>query len=336
MRVLGFGLFGLGKYEMKALVTGGTGFIGSHVVDLLLERGHHVRLFSRASELPVRLAGKDVSHFSGDLRYPESLSRAMKGMDVFYHIGEIRNTTRHAAKQNVQHVERAIDHLALSGVKRFVFISSISVAGIPSRTPADEETAPIVTLADHYTWYKERCEKLLAEHVASAEYAVVRPGVVYGPGSRHLGSLISAIERLGSIGIPFIGKGVNIAPLIHVRDIARAVYLAGIERGAAGQIFNITDGLRHSWSDFLNAIAGALNKKMRILSFPPLLLRVPAQFLDVLSGMFRIRLSLRSYVQYLTTDLLFDNSKAQRLLNWKPECSMIEGIEEMIREYRAR
>jgi hypothetical protein len=69
---------------MKALVTGGTGYIGSPVVDLLLERGHHVRLFSRASELPVRLAGKDVSLVSGDLRYPESLSRAMKGMDVFY------------------------------------------------------------------------------------------------------------------------------------------------------------------------------------------------------------------------------------------------------------
>jgi UDP-glucose 4-epimerase len=321
---------------MKALVTGGTGYIGSHVVDLLLERGHHVRLFSRESELPVRLADKDVSLFSGDLRYPESLSRAMKGMDVLYHIGEIRNTTRRAAKQNVHHVERAINHLAPSGIKRFVFISSISVAGIPSRTPADEDTAPMVTLMDHYTWYKERCERLLAERVAGAEYAVVRPGVVYGPGSRHLGSLISAIDRIGSIGIPFIGKGDNIAPLIHVRDIARAAYLAGIERGAAGQVFNITDGLRHSWSDFFNAIAGALNKKMRILSLPPLLLGVPAQFLDVLSGLFRIRLSLKAYVQYVTTDLLFDNSKAQRLLNWKPEYTMIEGIEEMIQEYRAR
>jgi len=260
----------------------------------------------------------------------------MKGMDVFYHIGEIRNTTRRAAEQNVRHVEHAIDHLAPAGVKRFVFVSSISVAGIPSRTPADEETSPRVMLDDHYTSYKARCEKLLAERVVGAEYAVIRPGVVYGPGSRHLGSLISVIDRLGSIGIPFIGKGDNIAPFIHVRDIARAVYLAGIEHGSAGQVFNITDGLRHSWADFFNAIAGALNKKMRILSLPPFLLGVPAQFLDVLSGLFRIRLSLNAYVQYVTTDLLFDNSKAQRLLNWKPEYTMMEGIEEMIREYRER
>jgi dihydroflavonol-4-reductase len=111
---------------MKALVTGGTGYIGSHVVDLLLEHGHHVHLFSRKSELPVRLAGKDVSLFSGDLRDSASLSPAMNGMDVFYRMGEIRNTTCRAAKQNVHHVELAIDHLESSGVKRFVLLSSIS------------------------------------------------------------------------------------------------------------------------------------------------------------------------------------------------------------------
>jgi nucleoside-diphosphate-sugar epimerase len=55
-----------------------------------------------------------------------------------------------------------------------------------------------------------------------------------------------------------------------------------------------------------------------------------------LSWLFSIRLNLNAYVKYVSTDLLFDNSKAQRLLNWKPECTMIQGIEEMIREYRKR
>ena len=321
---------------MEALVTGGTGFIGGHVIDRLLAHGHRVRLFSRGTELPASLAGEDVSLFSGDLRKPDSLLDAMNGIDMFYHIGEIRNTSLRAAQQNVRLVEQTIDHLAPSGVKRFVFISSIGVAGVPSRTPADEETAPKITLEDHYTRYKERCEKLLAERVSGVEYAVVRPGMVYGPGSRHLGSLLAAIERIGSIGIPFIGKGDNIAPLIHVRDVAQAVYLAGIEKDAAGQIFNLTDGLRHSWSDFFNAMARALNKKLRIIPFPPPLLGVPARFLDALSGLFGTQLSLKAYVQYATTDLLFDNSKAQRLLKWKPEYTLTQGIEEMVREYQER
>jgi nucleoside-diphosphate-sugar epimerase len=321
---------------MEALVTGGTGFIGSHVVDRLLADGHRVRLFSRRTELPARLTGKNISMFSGDIRKPDSLRDAMNGMDVFYHIGEIRNTSLRAAQLNVRFVENAIAHLAPSGVRRFVFISSIGVAGIPSRIPADEETAPKVALEDHYTRYKEQCEKLLAEHVSGVEYAVVRPGVVYGPGSRYLGSLIRAIDRLGSIGIPFIGRGDNIAPLIHVRDLAHAVYLAGIDKDAARQVFNLTDGLRHSWSDFFNAIARALNKKMRILSFPPALIGIPARLLDTLSGLFRIRVGLNVYVRYVTTDLLFDNGKAQRLLKWKLENTLAQGIEEMIREYRER
>jgi nucleoside-diphosphate-sugar epimerase len=321
---------------MKVLVTGGTGFIGSRVIDCLLAHGHHVRLFSRSAELPVNLAGEYVSLFSGDLRNPDSLLDAMVGTDVFYHIGEIRNTSIRAAQQNVRFVEYAIDHLAQAGVKRFVFISSLSVAGIPSRTPADEGTVPKITLEDHYTRHKERCEKLLAERIAGVEYTVIRPGVVYGPGSKYIGVLIDAIDRLGSIGIPFIGKGDHIAPLIHVRDLAQAVYLAGITKDAAGQVFNLTDGLRHSWSDFLNAIARALNKKLRILPFPPFLLGIPARFLDALTRPLGMQLSLNAYVQYVSTDLLFDNGKAQRLLNWKPEYTLAQGVEEIILEYRQR
>jgi dihydroflavonol-4-reductase len=230
---LGFG-FDSGELffrcEMKALVSGGTGFIGSRVADLLVANGHSVRLFSRGLELPSRFAGKDVALFPGDLSDPDSVLDAMVGMEVFYHIGEIKNSSRRAAEKNVQLIERIIGRLEKSGIKRLVFISSLTVAGIPSRTPATEETAPLAILEDHYTWYKRQCEKLLAGNVTGAEYAVVRPGVVYGSGSRHLKGLISAIDTLGPVGMPFIGRGGNVAPLIHANDLALAVYLAGIER----------------------------------------------------------------------------------------------------------
>lgn len=321
---------------MKALVTGGTGFIGSRVVDLLAANGHSVRLFSRRHELPSGLAGKDVVLFPGDLSDPDSVLDAMAGMEVFYHIGEIKNSSPRAAKMNVQLMQRILDCLGKSGIKRLVFVSSLTVAGIPSRTPATEETAPLVIFEDHYTWYKRQCEKLLAGNVTGAEYAVVRPGVVYGSGSRHLKGLISAIDTLGPVGMPFIGRGGNVAPLIHANDLAQAVYLAGIERGAAGQVFNLTSGSSDTWSDFLTAIAGALGKKLRIVPVPPLLLKVPSRVLDVLSGLFRVTFSLNAYVQYVTTDLLFDNGKAQRMLNWKPEFTVSRGVEEMVRGYRGK
>ena len=115
---------------MKALVTGGTGFIGSRVVEILLKEGHSVRLFSRRKTLPEQLKNKAVEMFPGDLESPESIIPAMKGVDVFYHIGEIKNTTRSASAKNVRLMERILENL--DAETRLVFISSITVAGIPS------------------------------------------------------------------------------------------------------------------------------------------------------------------------------------------------------------
>ena len=243
---------------MKALVTGGTGFIGSNVVDILVENGQSVRLFSRKPELPARFVGRDVSLFPGDLEDPEAVLDAMIGMDVVYHVGELKNISPRASKKNVELVKRMAAHTAKAGIQRIVFISSLSVAGIPSSVPATEDTPPKRELRDHYTAYKKQCEEILRANTSPVDAVIIRPGVVYGPGSRYLGRMIKAIELFGPLGFPVAGKGVNAAPFIQVRDLARAVYLAGVERAAGGQVFNLTDGQRHSWADFFHAVAVSL------------------------------------------------------------------------------
>jgi nucleoside-diphosphate-sugar epimerase len=316
---------------MRALVTGGTGFIGSRVVDLLLKQGQVVRIFSRQRELPARLLGKTATLFHGDLRDPASLLDAMEGMDVLYHIGEIRNTSRHAAEMNVRALEWAVDELAQAGIERIVFISSLSVAGIPARVPATEETEPSVALDDHYTRYKRTCEKVLADqsHAASV---VIRPGVVYGPGSRFLQGLVSSVQRLGPYGFPFVGNGRHIAPFVHVDDLAEAICRAGTLPDAVCRVFNITDGLHHSWYDLFQAIADASNTRLRVLPFPPVLMRGPAQCLDLFFGFFGAKLSLNNYVRYLSSDLLFDPARARELLGWKPQQDFSRSVEEMVRQ----
>jgi nucleoside-diphosphate-sugar epimerase len=318
---------------MKALVTGGTGFIGRQVVDLLVENDHSVRLFSRKEELPGSIAGKGASLFRGDLKDPGTLLDAMEGMEVFYHIGELRNTSRRAAESNVELVKRVAGHLGRAGIRRIVFISSLTVAGIPASTPATEETPQRTVPGDRYTSYKKRCEQLLSEGAGGVEYVVIRPGVVYGPGSRHLGNLVRTVKRLGPLGFPWIGRGRAVAPFIHVKDLARAIYLAGIEPAASGQVINLTDGADNTWSDFFHAIAGALGVSLRVFPVPPLFLSAPALFFDIAGLLWGSRLDLNTYVRYVTTDLLFDNGKAQRLLRWKPEYTLLRGVEEMVREY---
>ena len=321
---------------MKALVTGGTGFIGSAVVELLVANGHSVRLISRKPGLPERFSGKDVTVVRGDLGDPESVLGAMAGMDVLYHIGEIKNTSPRAVKKNVQLMERVAGHLGPAGMKRLVFVSSITVAGIPGGIPANEDTAPRSLLKDPYTLYKQHCEKLLVEKTAGVEYAVVRPGIVYGPGSRYLRGLVSTIDHFGTLGIPFVGRGSSVAPLVYVKDLARAVFLAGIEDAAAGRIFNITDGANNSWSDFIKAIGTALGKEVRLLPVPPLLFSAPASLIDLFAGLAGATMSAATYVTYVTTDLMFDTGRAQKLLDWRPDYPLKRGVEEMVVDYRAR
>ncbi len=318
--------------DMKALVTGGTGFVGGHVVDLLLKENYSVRILSRRPHIPERFEGRDFEVFQGDLENPLSVTDAMDRVDVFYHIGEIKNITRAASEKNIKLLEHILKNLEPRKVKRFVFISSITAAGIPYSAPATEDTSPEIVLEDHYTSYKRKAEEIIV-HSADVEYAIVRPALVYGPGSRYLGKLIEAVRKVGPIGFPFLGDARNLAPFVYVKDLAKAVCLAGIRPDAAGQIFNLTDGMRHSWYDFLHTIAEMLGKKLKIVALPTILFKIPAIFVDSLSGLFGLDLDINHYVTFFSKDMYFDNAKARNLLAWQPEYTLTEGVREMISEY---
>jgi len=317
---------------MKTLVTGGTGFIGSHVVDFLLDNNHAVRIVSRRPNMPERLKGKEVEFFQGNLENTGSVIDAMEGVDVFFHIGEIKNITKGASEKNIKLVKHIAENLGTKKIKRFVFISSLTAAGIPSSIPASEDTAPEIILEDHYTAYKRKGEEIVTRS-SDAEHVIIRPAPVYGPGSRYLGRLIDAIRMIGPIGFPFIGNAKNLAPFIYIKDLARAICLAGLRPEAAGQIFNLTDGMRHSWSDFLSIIAKMLGKKMRIVSLTPAFFRIPGIFFDTFSGIVGFDFDINHYLTFLSKDIYFDNSKARDLLEWLPEYTLANGVQEMVNEY---
>jgi UDP-N-acetyl-alpha-D-quinovosamine dehydrogenase len=319
---------------MKVLVTGGTGFVGRGVVDLLVAGNHEVRLFSRKPSLPEKWAGENVEFFHGDLEDFSSVAKAMEGVEVFFHIGEMKNISKAAARRNIRLVEQITDNLSKKGVRRFVFVSSITAAGIPSALPATEETSPDIIFDDHYTSYKRECERYIAGNSGGAQYAVIRPAPVYGPGSRYLGRIVGAVKKLGPVGLPFPGDARNLAPLIYVKDLAKAIYLSGFADGSVDQIFNITDGVRHSWFDFISTITEFYGKRLRIVPVPPFLFKFPSFFLDLFSGIFGFELDMQHYLDFFSKNIFYDNAKAKNLLAWEPEYTVLaDGVEEMVRSF---
>jgi nucleoside-diphosphate-sugar epimerase len=321
--------------SMRIFVTGGTGFVGSPVVDLLLEGGHSVVVFSRHAEIPPRWKEKNATVIQGNLEDPSRVLKAIEGAEIVYHIGEIKNVTAAEAKKNIELARRLAGNLGHAGIKRFVFVSSLTVAGIPATSPAIEETGTAVMLRDQYTEYKRKAEELVREAPGGVEHAIVRPGVVYGPGSRYLARMIRSVARFGPIGLPFIGTGRNHAPLVQVQDLARAIVLAGIRPEAANQTFNIVDLRAHTWLEFLSAIGRAQNRKVKLIPIPPFLIRVPAVLADLLAGIAGFRLDLHTYITFLTQDVVFDPQKARSLLGWEPEHGELDyAVKEMVAWYR--
>jgi nucleoside-diphosphate-sugar epimerase len=322
---------------MRMLVTGGTGFIGSHVVDLLLENGHSVRLLSRREDVPPPWKGRDVTVAVGDLREPGPVVDAMQGVEVVLHIGEVKSTTAGNATMNVELVERMVMGLKPWGVKRLVFVSSLSVAGIPQKVPATEETPALQFLRDQYTEYKRKAEEVIRKSAGGVEHVILRPGVVYGPGSRHLGVMIDVIRRFGPFGLPFIGTGTNLMPLIHVKDLARAVYLAGTVPGAANRTLNITDGERRTWLELFTAVAEAQRRRFRLIPVHPALAKFPAMFVDLFTGIFGQSLDLPAFVSYASRDVHFDCSLARSVLGWDPvHRDLRDAVRDMVAWYAQR
>jgi nucleoside-diphosphate-sugar epimerase len=319
---------------MQALVTGGTGFIGSKVVDLLLEQGQSVTILSRRPDVPDQWKERGVAVALGDLREADPVLDAMEGMDAVFHVGEVRNTSSGKAAMNVRLVEQMTAHLQPAGVKRIVFVSSISVAGIPLAIPANEETPAAHELHDHYTEYKRKAEELIRQAGAGTEHVIVRPGVVYGAGSRYLGRLVDTIKRLGPLGLPFIGSGRNLLPLIHVDDLARAIVLAGTVPGAANQTLNLTDGERRTWYELFSLIAEATRRRFHLIPVHPALVWFPAQFFDLLAGIVGQHLDLPSFVDYLSRDIHFSSAKARSVLGWSPQrLDLRDAVYEMVAWY---
>ena len=225
----------------RALVTGGSGFIGAHVVRALIEEGVEVRALVRGDGTPANLQGLAVERAKGDLTDIASLEQAMTGIDVLFHVAALYELAGDGAQIHAVNVEgtRALMQAALrSGVERIVHTSSVAAIGyaVSGGAPAREEQwANEHELAGPYEASKYRSERLV--HALVAEEGL--PAVVVNP-TVPIGTLDVKPTPTGRLILDAAngelpgylrGAGLNIAP---VRDVAAGHVLAW-QRGRVGE-----------------------------------------------------------------------------------------------------
>jgi dihydroflavonol-4-reductase len=318
------------------LVTGATGFTGSHLVRSLFGDGKPVRVLVRRAARAQALLPSGVEVVTGELSDPEAVARAMKGSQVVYHLAaayrEARHSNRYYWQVNYEGTRLLLDAAKAQGVRRFVHCSTVGVLSHIERPPADEDHPH--NPADIYQLTKSEAEKLaLATHQPSGmSVAVARPTAIYGPGDTRLLKLFRAIATGRFI---MLGSGEIYYHMVHVSDLVRGLRLLGEHPQAGGEVFTLGGETYHRLKDLVILIA-------RLLEVPPPRRQLPAWPFQIAGSIcericvpFGIEPPIyRRRVDFFTKSRAFSIEKAKRVLGYAPAVDLESGLRSTIDWYR--
>jgi UDP-glucose 4-epimerase len=297
---------------MNCLVLGGAGFIGSHLVDTLVSRGHAVRVFDlpNVSTQNLQQSVNSIEIINGDFENISEVSPTLEGMDVVVHLV---STTMPApsnmnpvydVETNVIGTIKMLDEAVKRGVKKIIFASSGgTIYGIPQSLPISEDH-PTNPICSHGIG-KLAIEKYLElyHHLYNLDYTILRFGNPYGPRQRTKGVQGAVAVFLGHVladeQITIWGDGSVARDFFYIDDLVSALVKV-IESGSKSKVYNIANGKSESLKVILSVIQDVTGKTPKVNYQPPRKLDVPISCLDI--------------------------SKAIKELDWTPRIGLKEGI----------
>ena len=297
---------------MNCLVLGGAGFIGSHLVDALVGKGHRVRVFDLPNISTENLDGcrGDIEICGGDFENRKAVSEALEGVDVTVHLvsttlpGPSNENPAYDVETNVIGSIRFLEEAIRQGVGKVVFVSSGgTVYGIPEVLPIPE-THPTLPICS-YGISKLAVEKYLAlfHHLHGLDYTILRLGNPYGERQRSESVQGAVAVFLGRLlrneSITLWGDGTVARDYFHVSDLIGALLLA-VERDTPSRIYNVGSGRAASLLEILEKIKAVTGLTPEVKRTASRKLDVPVNCLDI--------------------------GKIARDTGWKPSVSLEEGI----------
>jgi dihydroflavonol-4-reductase len=326
---------------MNILVTGATGFVGSHLCRALAEQGHRVRALHRPTSSLALLEGVPAELVQGDLFEPDSLALAARDIEVVYHCGGRVGSWTDAEEMAASHVEGTHNILSAArqcGVRRFIHTSSVAALGVPERATEANETLPIMDESHAWNYAAEEWPYGYAKHRAEGEVLsttaegfdtiILNPASVFGAGDKNLASSAIVMHMARGRRPPIPPGGLNV---IHIDDVI-AGHLAALEQGESGERY-ILGGENITHEQLLTTVAevvGAPRPRWHIPGWALRTLSSPAELLGRIMD-----IPLRGHMFRLAgLHFYYDSRKAQRELLVPAPRTHRSGIEDAYTWYR--
>lgn len=311
---------------MSTLVTGGSGFIGTQLVQLLLARGETVRILDHQPGPPGTVS------FLGDIRDRELSARAVSGVDLIYHLAaEHRDDVRPISLYddvNVEATRHLLDAASTAGTARFVFASSVAVYGLAAGIPSEDA---IATPFNDYGRTKLEAERLVRTWAVghpARRAIIVRPSVVFGEDNR--GNVHTLLDQISRDRFIMVGRGENRKSMAYVKNVAEFFgYVAKLPDSE--EIYNYADMPDLSMKDLFEYTCLAFGKPARRHRLPYGLGLSAGYVFDLIGALTGRRLPVSSVrIRKFCANTQIDTSRKDAS-GFRPSYTLYEGLARTIR-----
>jgi dihydroflavonol-4-reductase len=319
--------FNWGRGDLKALVTGGTGFIGSHLVEALLQRGVQVRCLLRKTSDLKWLKGLPIEIAFGDCSDKSSLKEAVNGVEQVFHLAGVTKAVyeKNYFEVNAFGTENLIHACIESNlhIQKFIYLSSQAAAG-PCRSEDKKRESDQCKPISTYGRSKRMGEELALTHAQEIPLLILRPCAVYGPRERDIYTFFKLLSKRIKPCLSGVERHIS---LCYVDDIVQAMLLAAQSQQSSGEIFFLSDGQDYRLEEIGDIFAQVMRVNAYCIRVPEWMMIGMVSFSEYLVKFSKkpSLLNKGKIEEILQRNWVCDITKARTTLGFEPHIPLEQG-----------